>query len=43
VFCYLKREFCYLKRVFCVIPCVCPQIDHGARPMKALEFSTFII
>ena len=25
-----------------VIPCVCPVIDHGSRPMKALEFLTIL-
>jgi hypothetical protein len=25
-----------------VIPCVCPLIDHGSRPMKALEFLTLL-
>jgi hypothetical protein len=28
-----------LDKVLCdVISCVCPLIDHGSRPMKALEF-----
>ena len=32
-----------LDKVLCdVIPCVCPLIDHGSRPMKALEFVTLL-
>ena len=32
-----------LDKVLCdVIPCVCPLIDHGSRPMKALEFLTLL-
>ena len=28
-----------LDKILCdAIPCVCPLIDHGSRPMKALEF-----
>ena len=28
-----------LDNVLCdVIPCVCPLIDHGSQPIKALEF-----
>jgi hypothetical protein len=33
-----------LDKVLCdVIPCVCPPIDHGSRPMKALELLYQII
>jgi hypothetical protein len=33
-----------LDKVLCdVIPCVCPLIDHGSRPMKALEFLTLLL
>jgi hypothetical protein len=32
-----------LDMVLCnLIPCVCPLIDHGSRPMKALEFFTLL-
>jgi hypothetical protein len=32
-----------LDKVLCdVIPCVCPLIDHGSWPMKALEFLTLL-
>jgi nucleoside phosphorylase len=34
---------CTEQRVLCdVIPCVCPLIDHGSQPMKALEFLTLL-
>jgi hypothetical protein len=32
-----------LDKVLCdVIPCVSPLIDHGSRPIKALEFLTLL-
>ena len=32
-----------LDKVLCdVIPCVCPLMDHGSRPIKALEFLTLL-
>ena len=32
-----------LNKILCdVIRCVCPLIDHDSRPMKALEFLTFL-
>jgi hypothetical protein len=32
-----------LGQVLCdVIQCVCPEIDHGSRPMKALEFLSLL-
>jgi hypothetical protein len=32
-----------LDKVLCdVVPCICPLIDHGSRPMKALEFLTLL-
>jgi hypothetical protein len=36
---YTNIKGMLLDKVLCdVIPCVCPLIDHGSRPMNALEF-----
>jgi hypothetical protein len=32
------NSFNLYKKTYDVIPCVCPLIDHGSRPMKSHEF-----